>query len=179
MKHTKEIAIFFLTPGLVLLSCSSAKADSLSLSITPNWQMVSAGNLTPLIYYGTVTDTDGIGTPALNLVGDNINITLSSATPTINLPSTDAVDDSSFLSNWPLSMNPGDTYTGELFAVTISDPTTETGLYQGTFQIVDGSSAELATGDFSFTVTPEPSSLLLLVSGLAGLASTLRRTIKA
>ena len=175
MNYSRKFTTYTLTLGALLLGGVFARADSLSMTIPTTGQTVAAGSLTPLVFYATVTNTDS---STIDLVADNINISLSSATPTVNLPGTDLVDDSSFVYGWPLSLNPGDTYTGELFAVTITDPTTVAGLYEGTFQITDGSSpnpVELGTADFSFTVTPEPSSLLLIVTGLAGLASSLRR----
>jgi hypothetical protein len=56
---------------------------------------------------------------------------------------------------------------------------TPVGLYTGTYQIIGGADSNaqdvLASENFDIQVTPEPSSLLLLASGLAGLAGTLRR----
>ena len=168
----KSLPVLSLMMGLSL-SGAAAKADSLSLTIFPASQTAFVGDPTPLVFDATVTDTDIVGSDPVLLEGDNI--TLNNG-PT-SLPVDDLVDDSPYFNNFPLSMGPGDTFTGELLDVTISDPTTPFGLYEGTFQILDANSNELAVADFSINVTPEPSSLLLLLTGMAGLAVTLRRRL--
>jgi hypothetical protein len=169
----KSLPAFSLALMGLLLSGASAKADDLSFTITPQTQSVAAGDTTPLLFYATVTDTDSLGSTPLNLSSDNIN-TVSGPS---SLPAGD-FDDTGFWSNFNGTIDPQTSISDLLLlAVTISDPTTAPGLYEQTFQIQDDSGDELGTADFAFTVTsatsvtPEPSSFLLLGMGLLALGA--------
>ena len=64
------------------------------------------------------------------------------------------------------------------------DALISSGQNPGPFQVNDGASAygewyAINTTDGSWSVTPEPSSILMLGSGLLGLAGMLRRKLKA
>jgi hypothetical protein len=175
MKSLMVFPALTLTIMGLLLACASAKADDLAFTIFPQIQSVSPGDATPLLFYATVTDTDALDSAPLNLNGDQINIVNGAN----SLPGDDLVDDTGFWLNFWGPIDPQQTISDQLLlAVTVSDPTTPYGLYAGTFEIVDPDNAELGTASFEVDVSPEPSSFLLLATGLAGLAGTLRRRAK-
>jgi len=152
--------------GLILAG-TAAKADSLTLTLNAPFQSAPATFFT---FTGTITYTNA---DSINDVG--VTEYLNGDSFSIDAPAT--LDDSSFLANAPLSMNPGDSWSGTIFTVTA--PSWVGGglpqnFYTGSFSIVGGSSPSddtdvLATANFDVQVTPEPTSLLLLASGLAGL----------
>lgn len=155
MKNLRNSLALSLTVVGLLLAAREAKADPLSLTITQAYQTGLAGEL--LTFDATVTDTAATGTVYLN----SDSTTLSGSL---------VLDDTPFLDNFPLFMNPGDSYTGELFTVSIPSGTPPN-LYPGAFEILGGGPSDftdvIASANFDVNViTPEPTSFVLLLTGL-------------
>jgi hypothetical protein len=151
-KRILSLAVFVL--AIFLLMPSPALADTLNLSLSNPVQAAKPGST--LTFDATVS-APSTNSAAIFLNSDNFTIG-SSLT----------LDDSDFF-NFPLSLSPGDSYTGALFTVTLpADIAYQT--YTGSFEILggaDGSTFDtLATTGFQVRVTPEPSTMLLLATGL-------------
>lgn len=155
------IALCFATCSL--FTASIARADSLSFSLTNPTQAGVPG--TSLTYTGTLTaDAGNTGTLFVN--ADDYNV-LGTAT----------LDDTDFFAAVPISLAPGASYTGDLFTLTL-DPSAG-GTTTGTFDILGGATSDayddLASAQFSAAVTPEPTSFLLLGTGLTGVFGLVAR----
>ena len=148
------------------LCSAAAHADTVTFTLMNPNGVVSymGGSLT----YDATVSAPASNSAAMFLNGDSFNIT---APITLN--------DSDFFSNFPLSLAPGTSFTGDLFVLTVP-PKSPLGNFLGTFTLLGGAngnaSAALGTVNFSLTtIAPEPSSIALLLTGLAGLAVTLLR----
>jgi len=157
LKMTLAVAAL-LTIGL---SSVAAFADTVTFTLTSDYASIDWRT------GGTATFDATVSAPLTNsadvfLNGDSFNI---------QSPLT--LDDSDFFADFPFFLAPGDSFTGALFAVTMP-PNTPLGIYLGTFTLLGGpnggSSNVLGTVSFSVAAAPEPSSIVMMLTGLAGLA---------
>ena len=110
-------------------------------------------------------------------VSNTADVFLNGDSTTVDFPLT--LDDNSFFTNAPLSLSPGQSFTGEFFTVTAPVIAVPGVTYNGYFEIdggADGNAGDpLAFVTFTATATPEPGTLILLLSALPALAFALRR----
>ena len=156
-KTVLSLSMFLLT---VFLPAAPASADSITLVLSNPAQTVSPGST--LTFDATVSAPLANGATVF-LNGDSFGDNIPGST----------IDDSGFLVNFPLSLDPGDNFTGTLFSVALP-PGVAVGSYTGFFEIFGGSSADslnpLATVNFQINTTPEPGTWVLLATGLGILA---------
>jgi hypothetical protein len=163
--HTLRRTILTLAVAALALTLPAA-ADTLNFTLTS--PVASAAPSGTASFDATVS-APLTNTATLFLIGDSTTLSIPGAT----------LDDSPFLLNFPLSLNPGDTFTGELFTVTLPASIAH-GVYTGFFEIQGGSDPAsqdiLGTVSYSVVVTPEPSTWLLLSTGVAlGIITLTRR----
>jgi uncharacterized protein affecting Mg2+/Co2+ transport len=166
MKSLINLPVLSLAIAGLLLAGTAAKADPLTITLAAPFQSGVMDEVPVFAFDATVTNNSS-STVYLN--ADDWSVTA---------PLT--VDDSPFDNNYPLSLGAGDSFTGVLFNVDVPSGTPQ-GLYTGTFEILGGGPTDdtdvAGAATFNVQITPEPSSLLLMVSGLGALAGTLRRRL--
>ena len=170
MPNFKTLSL--LPVALALLTTVPAFADGITLTLTNPFQTIGAGQT--VTFDATVTVTPG-NTKNIFLNSDNSSI--------MDVGSVFILNDNDFFNNFPPDLTPtgaGDTYTGAIFTVTNNGSVAEK--YSGVFNLLGGGNADasktLATVDFgSPAATPEPSSVLLLSTGMVGLFLVSRRRL--
>src|ERR1035437_1105960 len=129
----------------LMLSMPLAHADSITLSLAnPHQSSITGGTFSFFATVSAPITNSGIE----NLNGDSFFVS-SLAT----------LDDSGYINNFPLFLNPGDSFTDLLFTISIPGAA-KIQDYPGSFSIIGGSSPDstdvLATAPFDVNVTPEP-----------------------
>jgi len=168
MKSIQGLLVSSLTIAGFLLAGTLAKADPLSVVFTPEAFQTGIGGET-LTFDVDVTNISS--SEIVNFNSDSLNI---------NPAGNDLVTNDEFFANSPTSLNPGDSYEYEAFTVFIPAGT-PIGLYEGSYEILGGPTYSdfgvVGSANFDVNLTPEPTSFLLLGTGLLALAVIARRKI--
>jgi len=164
-----SVAKVGLAAVLLLISAAAVRGDSLDVTLTQASQTVAQGTLV-VTFGATISNPSSTDTVFLNADSSITSSTLVS------------VDDTPFLINAPLSLNPGQS-SGPFALFNVDLPgNLAAGTYTGVFSILGGLDGvtfdTLSNSSFSVTVsstTPEPGTMLLLAFGLVGLGLLVKR----
>jgi hypothetical protein len=167
MKRRLSFILTLLTAGALSLGVVRAKADTVSLTLAnPVQETDQTSGLGTILSFVATVNAPGTNTGDVFLNGDSFNVGGDLT-----------VDDSGFL-NFPLSLSPGQSFTDVLFTVDV--PADAAAIdYLGSFTLLGGPTGSdsdvVATAGFEIVATPEPSTLLMIGTGLTGFAVTMRR----
>lgn len=164
MKKSILAIALALAPASLLMP--AAYADTIHFTINnPAQEIGTAGGT---LYYDATVSAPSTNSALVYLNGDSYSLSAAFV-----------LDDSPFLLHFPLDLAPGQSYTGTLFEVMVP-PHSPPGLYTGSFQILGGATGSdglvLSSATFNTVVSPEPSSLVFLGTGLIGAFALCRRS---